>query len=111
MLKRMRESQKENRGDFNLRNQEEIIPEEAFGFMKLPNTYSNKHPPSKNKTTPVYVFLQPKAITSINSMKKTMGMEIQMSLMWEDQRIEWNDLKVEEMDCGNTVSLSTTILR
>ena len=107
----MRKSQVESRGEFKLRNQEVINPEEAFGLMTLPDTYSNEDPPSKNKTTLVHVLLQPKAITNINSMKKTMGMEIQMSLRWEDQRIEWNGLKVEDMDCWNSVSLSTTILR
>ena len=111
MEEEMRKSQVESKGQFKLQKQEVINPEEAFGLMTLPDTYSNADPPSKNKTTLVHVFLQPKAIININSMKKTMGMEIQMSLRWEDQRIEWKGVKVEEMDCWNSVSLSTTILR
>ena len=111
MKREMMKSQNESRGEFKLRHQEEVIPEEAFGLMTLPNTYSSKDPPSKTKTTQVHVFLQPKAITSINSMKKTMGMEIHMSLMWYDQRIEWNGTIVDEMDCWNSISFSTTILR
>ena len=111
MKKEMMKSQNESRGEFKLRYQEEIVPEEAFGLMTLPKTYSRKDPPSKTESTEVYVVLQPKAITSINSMKKTMGMEIKMSLMWEDQRIEWNGLNVNELDCWSSVSPSTTILR
>ena len=82
--------------------------------MTLPATYQKNKSPSEEKDgyqpTEVRVVLQPKSITEISSMDKTVGLEIYMSLAWKDPRVDWNDL-TQDFACSDTLSFSPNILR
>ena len=97
----------------NPHEQSDMLPEEGYGQMLLPGSYWKVVPPlGFAKPTPVSVGLQPRAITSINSLEKSVEMEIHMSLTWEDSRIQWPQLNIlPKEDWMKAIPLNPTICR
>jgi hypothetical protein len=67
--------------------QEEVIPKDGFGFLKLTKAYNKKEPP--NDDTEVKVRMEPMFVSGINSRSGRMGMQLKLYLMWEDPRVEF----------------------
>ena len=107
-------SRLESESKFEFYKHEMIEPDLGFGLMTLPATYQKNKSPSEDKDgyqpTYVRVVLQPKSITEISSMDKTVGLEIYMSLAWKDPRVDWSDL-TQDFACFDTLSFSPNLLR
>ena len=99
------ESEGERGSLYDLRKPEEVTPDQGFGLIRLGKDYNKKHPQPGG--TKVFLELQPKSISEINSMEKTVGLEIHLKLVWEDDRIEWT----HPLSCGDVLSFSPTILK
>ena len=78
-------------------NAKALTPEAAFGFLTLNKTY-NKHQAPNETDTVVRAKIEPTSMTRIDSMTRSMSLDMKMTLMWEDQRIQWNrvDLMTHE---------------
>ena len=82
---------------------EEIIPEDGFGLIKLDENYRQKMPQSGG--TEVRVAIHVKGLTEIDVDKKTVGLQIRLSMEWEDRRVD------TLFDCGESAAFKTSVIR
>ena len=73
--------------------------------MKLTDTYWKKQPQPKGSN--IFVELQPRVVTLIDSVYRRVGLEMYVTMVWEDSRVVWQGL---ELGCWDTMAFDTAIL-
>ena len=64
-------------------------PEGSFGMFSFDNKYKNLVGPGTG--TDVEVDMEIFTVTNVDSLEKTIGIELKLHIAWEDVRIEWTD--------------------
>jgi hypothetical protein len=77
----------------------------AEGFMHLTASYNMKVPPASTEVT---VWMDPVFIFKVDSKERQAAMEMQIRLMWEDNRVVWPHW--EHMGCGQKLFFKISIL-
>jgi hypothetical protein len=77
----------------------------AEGFIYLNASYNKKVPPD---STVVTVWMEPGFIFEIDSQARQVKMEMQIKLMWEDNRVVWP--RWEQVGCGQKLFFNVSFL-
>lgn len=106
-LKEADEEEEEEEENAKYREKSRRDPPGAFGFLTLEDNY-DKHAAPNGESTEVKAWMEPTFVTEIDSAGRRMGLEMKMSLLWEDRRINW--VKEQEMAPGKVFTLEPSIL-